>query len=510
MFPYSIRHSFFQTEAGGTILFALVLLVFFTVCGLPEILCSQPSGFHFIRQTDSLSFASTYFKEGHSFFQPHVWNLSSENGRAACEFPLLYAISAGLYKITGDNPSVLRSLVWLIFFAGSLSAFLFIRRAAGRNALAILFTIPPLASTVIWYFSSVPMVDSAALGFTLIGIERLFYWYNNERKTRELIWAFLFFTLAALLKITFAIWPIAAAIAIFIAGYKRNQGSTGKRTFAPAIASVIMLAITGTWYLYAMRYNQLSGDNYFLTAPRSWLSLNANDRSEVIIAITQRWKQAWYPNEMWIALIACLIAGVINARRLPRVLVWTTIIGLVGVSLYVFLFFGQFRDHDYYFLPIAPLALILFSLAAHMVATLKIKALQLTMVGLTAALSISSLHYSGTKWKRRYAVSESYYSSAPLSLYQSLKTTCFEVDSGAHVLVLGDATRNGSLYFLGTPGITARDATDFIRHQNSNTFTPDLVFYPDFLEQALDSLPYIFDHAQEIGTWRVRKTLSVK
>jgi hypothetical protein len=194
--------------------FALVLIVLYALTYQFLAIGMDPQGIHFIRQTDSLAFASNYYHFGYGLFEPHTYSLESTDGAAACEFPLLYYITAMVYNLSGESFSVLRILHLTIISIGFLAAFQFIHRRITHFVIASALTLLVITSTVVMYYASNALVDSAALGFTLWGIER-FDRYRTFQRSSDFRLSILLFTLAALLKITFAIWPLALFGALF-------------------------------------------------------------------------------------------------------------------------------------------------------------------------------------------------------------------------------------------------------------------------------------------------------
>ena len=78
---------------GGFIEKSLFILIFFIVLlflNYQSVFFLQPRSFHFIRQTDSLSFINYYLKTGLNFFDIGNLNLYNNSGKTACEFPIFY------------------------------------------------------------------------------------------------------------------------------------------------------------------------------------------------------------------------------------------------------------------------------------------------------------------------------------------------------------------------------------------------------------------------------------
>jgi len=75
-------------------LFVITIIAIFFFLEFEKVFFLGPRGIHFMRQTDSLSFVSQYFNEGFNFFNPKLFNLKNIEGRAACEFPIIYYLTA--------------------------------------------------------------------------------------------------------------------------------------------------------------------------------------------------------------------------------------------------------------------------------------------------------------------------------------------------------------------------------------------------------------------------------
>ena len=95
-----------------------VFLFLFFFLGYHNVFFRGPYGMHFMRQTDSLSFVSQYFNNGFHLFDPQLFNLKNIDGRAACEFPILYYITSLLYIIIGKKLFLLKFIYLLISFTG--------------------------------------------------------------------------------------------------------------------------------------------------------------------------------------------------------------------------------------------------------------------------------------------------------------------------------------------------------------------------------------------------------
>ena len=199
-----------------TYLFFLVFAVFllfyydyFTLLGLP------PVGTHIWRQTDSLSFAWCYWKNGLDFFHPQILNRSYGNGFAVSEFPVLQYIIAMLYSVFGFHWWISKAVYALVFFSGLLAIFriskYYIKDLFWAFFIAILFFTAP---ALVFYGSSC-IPDVAALSFSFIGFSFYLDFRTGNRKI--LLWmSMFFFCLSGLMKMTYLILFLASFASVII------------------------------------------------------------------------------------------------------------------------------------------------------------------------------------------------------------------------------------------------------------------------------------------------------
>ena len=449
------------------VLFTAIVLAFFLSNGIAGILKFEPSGIHFIRQTDSASFADNYYYGKYPFAEPRTWSLLSEEGKAACEFPLLYYITALLRHYADSSSSILRTIVWLISMLGFVSAYSLINRLSQQPLTSIPLAIISLGSTIVLYYSSVPMVDGAALGLVLIGLNLVHFCEESARNPLLLFAGIVAVTLGALLKITFAIVPIGWLLGSIVNTF--NQGVKGLLPqFNKTLISTVILLIFSIfsvlgWYTYAIQYNDKSGDDYFLTSSRDVFSISGSDIFQISDIVLFRWKQAIFPNESWIIIIALLAISICFYKRIVKLHRYRLVASAAGVLCYILLFFEQFRDHDYYFLPLIPFFVYLIGLSPwKQIAPNKKWFLYLSFIVFTTT-AVSSINYSSYKWLKRYQNPEMKFSSASYSLIRHQEKIASTIGKDP-IIVVGDPTRNGSLYFLKHRGYTFSNWPQFFSY----------------------------------------------
>ena len=433
--------------------FALCLAVLYLVTHQFTALMLGPQGIHFIRQSDSLSFASNYFHFDYGLFEPHVFNLTSTDGAAACEFPVLYYIAAMVYRFTGESYSVLRIIHLAIISCGFIAAFQFMHRRVKDFVVATSLTIILITSTVVMYYASNFLVDSAALGLALLGIER-FDRFRSSEMTRHYVLSVLFFTLSCLLKITFAIWPLALFGALF-----STQKPFLKRAHLALLLPVVSAVI---WFSIATLYNQRAGDDYFLTSSIPIWQLSTGETAQLLDAMTHYWVGSYYPPITRWALLIALGLFAWNIKRHDRFELKFMAIAFTGLVCYFLLMGRAFINHDYYLLPIIPWILLLLSCLSEPLLRLNNRKIQRALILAPVVVCLGAVTYTSQKLERRYFMSNDPFDDAALSMREEISSHALPMpDYGQQVIVIGDPTRNGTLLHLQSKGMTYPDMHHF-------------------------------------------------
>lgn len=456
-----------------TLLFAAVLVFLFLGIGLYQSLNTAPRGIHFTRQTDNLAFYMGYYQFGNSFMEPRVYDILGEGGKAASEFPLLYYVSAQIAKITGPNVAIMRSIYLLFAFAALLilfSAFLRILKDFIPAALATLFA---LSGVVFYYYIYALLSDSVALSSALIG-SALFLAYFESGTWKHAVLATVFFSLAALFKVTYLIYPLAFFATLFLFFPRTDiQGAWNRRQWLlragiiTAIPSVLAIA----WVLFVRTYNETYGNWYFLSSAAPIWKMDAEAIQTTFKYMREYWAFSYFHPTVWYFWAACLVLNAYAFRKVPGI--WNKLHWVLGLACLadLLLFFRQFQDHDYYFLLFY--GYFVFSALAFFI---HLKALfpriyqSRIMYLILAVLWIGTVRHSHAKMEERLSIPD-----AMADPCLTLKGFYHELDSlqipmDARFVVLGDLTTNGSLYFIRRQGYTIHDTSEVEMGKLRNLF----------------------------------------
>ncbi len=445
-----------------SLFFLAFLAVYLVVLG--QILTSflHPQGIHFIRQTDSLSFASNYFRFENRFFNPQVYNLSSDNGNAANEFPLLYYIVSLFYKLFGEHDFVLRILNLSISVAGFYALYKIIGRIVGDCFYTLFITFILLGSTVLMYYSNNYLPDPAALSFAIIGWWVIFEGIHSKSHTIKWPLAFLFFTLSSLIKVTYLINPVAAVLSytIFVSYNKHEHNSAIKHVNLWLAFAVNLLLVAWWWFVFVKAYNSSNNELYFLTTIRPIWDMSSNEMNVVIDAIRSWRNDYFYFNTYY--LFGLLLAGLFFLKREDYFLIAVASILLLGSVFFVLMFFAQFRDHDYYFLVLfIPLVFTFVLLFKSLFRRFRRFFESVYFKVFLCLFCLLALFDTTERVKSRYDNAKDKFSEVGFLLdgYDKVLDS-LGISRYANVIVYPDMTRNGSLYFIKRKGWTVSNQTD--------------------------------------------------
>jgi 4-amino-4-deoxy-L-arabinose transferase-like glycosyltransferase len=217
------------------LLFATALRVLYITSPLAEA--------HRWRQTFNADVARQFLQISFDIFHPRV-NWGGADGVVAMEFPLVPAMIAGLFAITGERPAVARGLTVAFSLGTCVLLYLLGRDLAGRGAgrgAAFVFAASPSGV----FFGQAVMVDVPMLFFSagaLLGYLR--YLESNSR--RALLLGSAALALAGLVKLpnVLIVGPI-----VYLGWAVRGWRIAKDRRFVVSV--VIALALIAAWYWHA-------------------------------------------------------------------------------------------------------------------------------------------------------------------------------------------------------------------------------------------------------------------
>lgn len=298
---------------------------------------------HDWRQCDTAYYIWDFYHHGINPLEPAVcWMGGYE--RVILEFPLPEAAVALLYQLTGASIPVAR-LFFLACFAGAVFYFYRIVKLLWGEKLAQWASLIYLSLPLAWYYSRAIHIDFSAIA---AAHAMLFYYLRGvgERRNVDLVKAVLAATLAFLIKVPYAFY-LALPMLVFT-------------WYAGALRWVLLrswwwLLPLGTfafWQQYVHAVNSAAPDWDFLPHYRKF-----DDNAAWYFGHWSRRLQ-WVPWKILLKRSVLEAAGpgtllllVLGLRkRIPRApLFWSWVLGVV---VYVLIFFNLNIIHNYYQLPL--------------------------------------------------------------------------------------------------------------------------------------------------------------
>jgi len=448
-------------ESKVRLLIMVLLLVFiFFFLNLSSVFFSNTTNLHFIRQTDSLSFVAQYY-DGSNFFSPGLYNLTAQDGKAACEFPIYYYVTAKLYSLFGEHLFILKILNFTTLYVGMIYLFKVNYLIIKDFTYAILLTFFLFTSTVFNYYSLNYLPDIPALGLLFIGAFHVVKGFKENSK-KNIIYGFVFFSLATLIKATFLILPLTTLI---FAGYMfiKKDKSFSKNTLITVFAGgFVMLCLVFTWNSYMIHYNLLNHTSYFTTSARPLWGLSAADLAFTWDLILNHWYTKYFAASSFHLLYAVFLFQILLIFKANIKQTILLAVAFLGTLSFIILFFAQFRDHDYYFLTLIPfISFLLLNGILLFKSIFKSIKFEIALKIILTILIITGVNYSRMKLEGRLIYSQDDFTATSMLIEaNSSEIENLKIDKNATFIVAPEIGPNGALLFLDRKGWNISDEKD--------------------------------------------------
>ncbi|HEY1037933.1 MAG TPA: glycosyltransferase family 39 protein [Bacteroidia bacterium] len=458
----------------GLLLFLLGIGLFF-LFEYQKTFLYKVQGIHEWRQADCLAQVYNYYTNGFKFFDTSFLCINTSNcsGKVAGEFPILYYVTAILWKVFGQHEIILKLINFSLFLMGLVYLYKLGKKLFPDSWLKSLPVLFIIGSPVIVYYSNNYLPDIPALGLVFTGFY-FFYDYLLEPQKKKLWKAGLFWVFAILLKITAGILPLASIAVLLFMAIREKQLGLRLKHLLPFAGGLVL---AGAWYVYAFRYNEANQSHHFLlTRLMPIWELKGEALSLKTEAIFRDTIPELFPKVLNIIFLAVYLFLLFNFKRLLRPLVLISIITFIGTVIYFLFWYIQFEAHDYYFLNFIPFYACVFLLICNYYATVRHKALKIGITTLSLLLVMYNLYNGAVNIRLRYYHNDFLLQTASIhedrrNLFLYLEKmhrfyiTPFEtckpylkqigIKPEDRAIILPDYTFNMTLYYTGLRGYTA-------------------------------------------------------
>ena len=431
-------------------------LFLFIFLGYHNVFFRGPYGMHFMRQTDSLSFVSQYFNNGFHFFDPQLFNLKNIDGRAACEFPILYYITSLLYIIIGKKLFLLKFIYLLISFTGLFYVYRLSYLILKDQIYAIFTALFLCTSTVFNFYAFNYLPDAPALGFVFIA---WYYGFQFSLKGEKsaLIKAFAFFTLGSLIKVTYLINPIAfIGYFVYLQVFQKQAINKLQHKASLFKWGAINLLLVGSWNAYMLYYNQQYDSHSFNTTT---LPIWEQNNQNIVLTwdyMMNYWYSSYFAHSSFHFLLIVFIFQIIYLKKSNYNLSLLTAFMLIGSLSFGLLFYAQFKDHDYYFLTFIPLLILLLINGINTFKNISTKRNHHNLVkAILFLIIVAGINYSRNKLDERYRQEMNKYSRTGLLIDENkMAIDGLNIPKDAKVILAPEPSQNGGLFYLDRMGWT--------------------------------------------------------
>jgi hypothetical protein len=333
---------------------AVLLLFYYDYFTL---LTSPPVGTHIWRQTDSLSFAWTYWKNGLDFFHPQLLNRSFGDGYAVSEFPILQYLIAILYSIFGFHWAISKMVYTLVFFSGLIAVFRMAKYFIKNLFWAFFFPMLFFTAPAFLFYGTSCIPDVAALSFSFIGVS-VYLDFKNSNKKIHLWLSMFFFCLAGLMKLTYLILFFASFAAVFIVSIQNSKDK--KIPFARFLIPLLSVIVVNIiWYIWSNHYNAVNEHIYFLNKINPvWYE--SNEKAYILKRTLTEWALRFFAAQTNYFFLFTLLFLPFSYKKGNKFLFLTSFFLLIACISYYLLWYLQFLVHDYYTILFYSLYLFLF------------------------------------------------------------------------------------------------------------------------------------------------------
>lgn len=350
-----------KSQFKYSIYFLLILAGISFLYGYHKIIFYSPYSNHQWRQTDGLSIALNYFKEGMNFFEPKIHFQYSDEGKAIGEFPIIYYINATIWKITGQSYFTARLLNLSIVFAGFIALYKTIYILSKSYFTSVVIPVFVFCSPLIAFYSNNFLVNVPGLSFVFISWY-YFVKYSKNKGIKYLIFFSIFGSLAVLLRSTMLIGLCPVFLIFFLEKTKLFQPKLfTQKLWLEILLLSLPCVILFSWLAFVNSYNNANNSVYFLTQTRTLWSIDWIEIKNIWKSFNEDILPTIYHKSVLFLFAALIILMLVRIKYINKYLVVFNLTIFFALIFYIILWYANLNVHDYYlielFLFVPPLLL---------------------------------------------------------------------------------------------------------------------------------------------------------
>jgi len=343
------------------LLFFISIIWVYDYMGILRDLNKRPCSIHVWAQCERASIALNYYKNDMNFFKPQVHKFKDGDGTTGLEFPLVAYIPAICYKLFGFNEIYYRGLILLSMVFGLYFFYKLLISITNNYVLSLFLTAAGYFSPALIFYSNNFMPDVTSLGLVLAAWYYFFKFINQGYNNKDINLFWVFVLIATLIKVTsFIAMMVVICVLIldmfkFFKNVSRDFLFTKKQRIRIIVSFGLVSFFVTCWYMYANYLNQHS--HSFTLSP------TLDTDKAVLLDIWEHVKKyhtyEYYPYEAYVLFLSMLAILLIGFKFVNRLYFIITLFTILGSLCFAFLFFRQFKNHEYYIIPLLPCTFLL-------------------------------------------------------------------------------------------------------------------------------------------------------
>jgi hypothetical protein len=228
------------------------------------------------------------------------------------------------------------------------------------------------------------------------------------------------------------------------------------KLFGSPVKSLLIIlsgfAVNAAWYLFALWYNDLHRTKYFRTGIKAYWQIQQEEVSRIFEKFTGNWKFFLFNDSMFFLLAFILILVFISYRR--KLLLTVNLLLMAGCFGFLVLWFGLLFDHDYYFLPLMILPVMLLVSLAEIGSKSYTRIFKSLIIKIAfVILLIINVVYAHRKVESRYATTEDKHIKSEMFDIRPFVDS-IGIEKTDKVIATHDGSPNQMLYLLNRRGWT--------------------------------------------------------
>jgi hypothetical protein len=469
-----------------------------------SILLKRPQSSHQWRQCDGSSIAKMYANNGLNPLKPASHNLMSLEGRTVAEFPIIYYLDAVLITLFGHDDFVIRSVNLLIFYIGLLYLFK-IGLLCFKNAFLALFPVIYFCSfPVVAFYASTSLPDIPALSLAFAGAYFLLI-FSKHGCSRHLLMGVILISLSGMIKPTILYLYSALLVTAFVAKRIQPFQSITKRDIS---LLTMPFLLTFAWIFVAKKYNASYKSEVFLLGIKPIWDVSTTEVARILHRVKDQYLKDFFFIPVAFIVFAAFILSFIVHRHKEIAIKILSVSALFGAICYIMLFFTQFDEHDYYFLVVVPVFIILIFAGLKFIRSTQSSIIRTGLTGGFFCVLLLNLGYAREEIVSRYSIDNQYNSRNNVYFDITRKLRSAGISSSDRVVVISDISPNISLYLMDQRGWTQflywlkpHILEDYIQKQGAKY----LIGFEIDVKRSIEFHPYLKELVVQHGEVQVFK-----